>query len=300
MKRKDYSSYLIIDLIIIVLKALIGVFGHSLALLSTIVFDIVVIITTFIAFRSKDKTTRGRMVGTAFYSFVVCLIAILYLYITFKFKVMSPSLLIIIFLLFFLVFNYVVTVYKSNISYGKKEGILGISNKNSTVNILMYIVVLASIILSKWGKLWKVLKYSDRVATIIVLCFIVYYALRIMVRSFNALEETEEEKLNKVITEEVNKCGEVKNITKINVLSNGGIRKIDIDLKLQPKVKLVDLITFVVTLEDFLLKYSDLVSVNLVKHVNRSGARKNARNSGSTNSKKSTKKKSTKSKNKKR
>ena len=105
---------------------------------------------------------------------------------------------------------------------------------------------------------------------------------------------------DKVITEEVNKCGEVKNITKINILSNGGIRKIDIDLKLQPKVKLVDLITFVVTLEDFLLKYSDLVSVNLVKHVNRSGARKNARNSGSTNSKKSTKKKSTKSKSKKR
>ena len=300
MKKKDYNGYLIMDFIIIGLKLLAGLLGHSLALLATILFDVVVIITSFIAFRSKEKTTRGRMVGTAFYSFIVCLLSILYVFITFKIKIMKPSLLILIFLLLCLVLNYVTTVYKSNVSYSKKEGILGGSNKNSSVNIIMYIVVLASVIISKWGSLWKQLRYADRIGATIVSIFTIYYALRILVRSFKFLEEEQEEKLNGVITEEVNKCKEVKNITKINILSNGGIRKIDIDLKLQPSIGLTDLITFVVTLEDFLLKYCDFASVNLVKHVNRSGARKNARNSGSTNSKKSTKKKSTKSKSKKR
>ena len=300
MKKKDYNGYLIMDFIIIGLKLLAGLLGHSLALLSTILFDVVVIITSFIAFRSKEKTTRGRMVGTAFYSFIVCLLSILYVFITFKIKIMKPSLLILIFLLLCLVLNYVTTVYKSNVSYSKKEGILGGSNKNSSVNIIMYIVVLASVIISKWGSLWKQLRYADRIGATIVSIFTIYYALRILVRSFKFLEEEQEEKLNGVITEEVNKCKEVKNITKINILSNGGIRKIDIDLKLQSSIGLTDLITFVVTLEDFLLKYCDFASVNLVKHVNRSGARKNARNSGSTNGKKSTKKKSTKSKSKKR
>lgn len=300
MKKKDYNAYLIMDFIIIGLKVLAGVFGHSLALLATILFDVVVIITSFIAFRSKEKTTRGRMVGTAFYSFIVCLLSIFYVFITFKIKIMKPSLLILIFLLLCLVLNYVTTVYKSNVSYSKKEGILGGSNKNSSVNIIMYIVVLASVIISKWGSLWKQLRYADRIGATIISLFTIYYALRILVRSFKFLEEELEEKLNGVITEEVNKCKEVKNITKINILSNGGIRKIDIDLKLQPGIGLTDLITFVVTLEDFLLKYCDFASVNLVKHINRSGARKNARNSGSTNSKKSTKKKSTKSKSKKR
>ena len=300
MKKKDYNGYLIMDFIIIGLKLLAGLLGHSLALLSTILFDVVVIITSFIAFRSKEKTTRGRMVGTAFYSFIVCLLSILYVFITFKIKIMKPSLLILIFLLLCLVLNYVTTVYKSNVSYSKKEGILGGSNKNSSVNIIMYIVVLASVIISKWGSLWKQLRYADRIGATIVSIFTIYYALRILVRSFKFLEEEQEEKLNGVITEEVNKCKEVKNITKINILSNGGIRKIDIDLKLQSSIGLTDLITFVVTLEDFLLKYCDFASVNLVKHVNRSGARKNARNSGSTNSKKSTKKKSAKSKSKKR
>lgn len=300
MKKKDYNGYLIMDFIIIGLKLLAGLLGHSLALLATILFDVVVIITSFIAFRSKEKTTRGRMVGTAFYSFIVCLLSILYVFITFKIKIMKPSLLILIFLLLCLVLNYVTTVYKSNVSYSKKEGILGGSNKNSSVNIIMYIVVLASVIISKWGSLWKQLRYADRIGATIISLFTIYYALRILVRSFKFLEEEQEEKLNGVITEEVNKCKEVKNITKINILSNGGIRKIDIDLKLQPGIGLTDLITFVVTLEDFLLKYCDFASVNLVKHINRSGARKNARNSGSTNSKKSTKKKSTKSKSKKR
>ena len=300
MKKKDYNGYLIMDFIIIGLKLLAGLLGHSLALLATILFDVVVIITSFIAFRSKEKTTRGRMVGTAFYSFIICLLSILYVFITFKIKIMKPSLLILIFLLLCLVLNYVTTVYKSNVSYSKKEGILGGSNKNSSVNIIMYIVVLASVIISKWGSLWKQLRYADRIGATIVSIFTIYYALRILVRSFKFLEEEQEEKLNGVITEEVNKCKEVKNITKINILSNGGIRKIDIDLKLQPSIGLTDLITFVVTLEDFLLKYCDFASVNLVKHVNRSGARKNARNSGSTNSKKSTKKKSTKKKSKKR
>lgn len=300
MKKKDYNGYLIMDFIIIGLKLLAGLLGHSLALLATIFFDVVVIITSFIAFRSKEKTTRGRMVGTAFYSFIVCLLSILYVFITFKIKIMKPSLLILIFLLLCLVLNYVTTVYKSNVSYSKKEGILGGSNKNSSVNIIMYIVVLASVIISKWGSLWKQLRYADRIGAIIISIFTIYYALRILVRSFKFLEEEQEEKLNGVITEEVNKCKEVKNITKINILSNGGIRKIDIDLKLQSGIGLTDLITFVVTLEDFLLKYCDFASVNLVKHVNRSGARKNARNSGSTNGKKSTKKKSTKSKSKKR
>ena len=164
----------------------------------------------------------------------------------------------------------------------------------------MYIVVLASVIISKWGGLWKNLRYADRIGAVIICIFVVYYALRILVRSFKFLEEEQEEKITGTITEEVNKCKEVKNITKINILSNGGIRKIDIDLKLQPKIGLTDLITFVVTLEDYLLKYSDYASVTIVKHVNRSGARKNARNSGSSNSKKGTKKKSTKSKSKKR
>ena len=300
MKKKDYNGYLIMDFIIIGLKLLAGLLGHSLALLATILFDVVVIITSFIAFRSKEKTTRGRMVGTAFYSFIVCLLSILYVFITFKIKIMKPSLLILIFLLLCLVLNYVTTVYKSNVSYSKKEGILGGSNKNSSVNIIMYIVVLASVIISKWESLWKQLRYADRIGATIISLFTIYYALRILVRSFKFLEEELEEKLNGVITEEVNKCKEVKNITKINILSNGGIRKIDIDLKLQPGIGLTDLITFVVTLEDFLLKYCDFASVNLVKHVNRSGARKNARNSGSTNGKKSTKKKSTKSKSKKR
>ncbi len=300
MKKKDYNGYLIMDFIIIGLKLLAGLLGHSLALLSTILFDVAVLITSFLALKGKETTTRGKMIGTILYSFILCLLSILNIFIVYKTKIWNPSLLILIFLLFCLVLGYVVTVYKSNASYNKKEGILGGSNKNSSINIIMYIVVLASVILSKWGTLWKQLRYADRIGATIVCIFTIYYALRILVRSFKFLEEDQEVKLTGVITEEVNKCNEVKNITKINILSNGGIRKIDIDLKLQPNIGLTDLITFVVTLEDFLLKYCDFASVSLVKHVNRSGARKNARNSRGSNSKKSTKKKNTKAKSKKR
>ncbi len=300
MKKKDYNSYLLVELIIIVLKVFAGVFGHSMALLCTILYDVVGIITTYIAINCKEETTKGRMIGTAFYSFIVCLLALALIFISFKSKIFKPSLLILIFLLLCLVLGYVVTIYNTNRNYNKKEGLLGLSSRNSNINLILYIVVLASIILSKLRGLWGFFKYSDRIGVVIICLFTIYYGLRILLRSFRKLEDKVEEKVSQKITEEVNKCKEVKNITKIEILSNGGIRRINVDLKLQPSLAQVDLITFIVTLQDYLLKYSDLVTVNLVKHASRSGAKKSAGNSRGSNSKKSTKKKSTKKKNKKR
>ena len=97
MKKKDYNGYLIMDFIIIGLKLLAGLLGHSLALLSTILFDVAVLITSFLALKGKETTTRGKMIGTIFYSFILCLLSILNIFIVYKTKIWNPSLLILIF-----------------------------------------------------------------------------------------------------------------------------------------------------------------------------------------------------------
>ncbi len=299
MKNKnEYKTFIICDLIVIIIKFLAGYFGHSLTLLSTIIYDIVAMFTALLALKAKEENKKGKSIFTSLYAFILILLSICMVYLSFQIKPWKPSLLILIFLLICVVSNYIITVYKSNTSYLKKEGVLGYSSKNSNTNMILYIVVLATIIISKFRGLWKYLIYIDRIGVIVVALFLTYYALRILLRSFKNMED-EEEKITQTINEEVNKCKEVKNVTKVSINHLGGIKRIDLELKLQDQIALTDLITFVVTLEDFLLKYSDLSSVRVVKNANRKVVRKVARNSGSTNSKGSTKKKNTKKKNKK-
>ena len=298
-KENEYKSFIICDLIVIIIKFLAGFFGHSLTLLSTIIYDIIAIITSLIALKAQPESSKGKAVFSSLYAFIIILLSIGMTYFSFQLKPWKPSLLILIFLLICIVSNYVITVYKTNTSYVKKEGMLGYGNKNSNINIILYILVLGTTIISKFTGLWKYFKYVDRIGVVLVSLLLIYYALRILLRSFKKMEDMEE-KITQTLNEEINKCKEVKNVTKVGINHLGGIKRIDIELKLQEALALPDLITFVVTLEDFLLKYSDLSSVKLVKNANRKVVRRIAGNSGSTNSKGSTKKKNTKKKNKKR
>ncbi len=295
-----------------ILKGLIGIVGGSLTLVSTIIYDIFSNITSILALKAKEETKKSTSIFTSIYGFIIVLVSILIVYLTFNIKIMKPSLLILIILLFALVCNYVITAVKTNNSINKKEGTLGISNRNSNINMILYIITTISIIMTKFTKFFKFFKYSDRVGVILIAILIAYQGIRIILRSFKHMEETEEEELKKTINEEVNKQKEVKNVTGVTINSLGGIKNINVSLKLQDNKSLPDLITFVVTLCDYLLKYGDYASVTLVKNVSRKGvrastkktsskgAKTNAGNSRSTNSKKGTKKKNTKKKNKKR
>ncbi len=314
-KKNEYKSYLICDLVIMVLKGLIGIVGGSLTLVSTVIYDIFINITSILALKAKEETKKSTSIFTSIYGFIIVLVSILIVYLAFNIKVMKPSLLILIILLFALVSNYIITVVKTNSSVTKKEGTLGIGNKNSNINMSLYIITAISIIMYKFTKFFKIFKYSDRVGVILIAILIAYQGIKIIARSFQHMEDTEEE-LKKIINEEVNKQKEVKNVTGVTITSIGGIKNVNVSLKLQDKQSLPDLITFVVTLCDYLLKYGNYASVTLVKNVSRKGvrastkkstktntnkgAKTNAGNSRSTNSKKSTKKKNSKKKNKKR
>ena len=311
-KKNEYKAYLICDLIIMLLKGLIGIVGGSLTLVSTIIYDIFANITSILALKAKEETKKSTSIFTSIYGFLIVLVSILIVYLAFNIKIMKPSLLILIILVFALVCNYVITAFKTNSSLNKKEGTLGIGNKNSNINMSLYIITAISIIMYKFTKFFKLFKYSDRVGVIIIAILIAYQGIKIIIHSFKHMEDTEVEDLKKIINEEVNKQKEVKNVTGVTINSLGGIKNINVSLKLQDNKSLPDLITFVVTLCDYLLKYGDYASVTLVKNVSRKGvrastkktsskgAKTNAGNSRSTNSKKSTKKKNTKKKNKKR
>lgn len=324
-KKNDYKTYLICDLIIMALKALIGIVGGSLTLVSTVVYDLFANITSILALKAKEETKKSTSIFTSIYGFIIVLVSILIVYLAFYIKVMKPILLILIILLLALVCNYIITVVKTNTSMNKKEGTMGIGYKNSNVNMALYIITAISIIMYKFTKFFKYFKYSDRVGVIVIAILIASQGIKIIVNSFKHMEDKEEEDLKKTINEEVNKQKEVKNVTGVTINSIGGIKNINVSLKLQDKQNLPDLITFVVTLCDYLLKYSSYASVTLVKNVSRKGvrasakksatkktttsptkkttkkgAKTNAGNSRGTNSKKSTKKKNTKKKNKKR
>ena len=148
------------------------------------------------------------------------------------------------------------------------------------------------------------MKYADRVGVVLIVLLVIYKAFRIIKNSFGYLEG---EELKKVVEDEITSREEVKKIERILVNSFGGVRHITIDILLNERISMVDINTFVITLQDYLLKFGDVVDINMINGVEKKKSKprvrslkQDARNSGSGNSKTNTKKKNTKKKNKKR
>ena len=119
------------------------------------------------------------------------------------------------------------------------------------------------------------------------------------------MEDLDEE-IEKEYLLEIGKREEVKYVSKVQVNSFGGLRSVECDLDLREGISMIDVNTFVVNLQDYLLKLGESVTVNLIeakkarKKPKVRSKKQDARNSRSGNSKKNTKKKNTKKKNKKR
>jgi divalent metal cation (Fe/Co/Zn/Cd) transporter len=127
--------------------------------------------------------------------------------------------------------------------------------------------------------------------------------MKIIKNSFNYLEE--DSLILDEYKEEIMKRSEVKKFVNFKLNSFGGLRKISCNIILNDSLTLIDLTSFVVSLQDYLLKIANVVEINLLEEVKKKkikvrSLKQDARNSGSGNSKKNTNKKHSKKKNKRR
>ena len=277
---KDNKKFLIITILIIAFKLLGGFLCKSNAFIMSAVMDIILFVNILLLLK-EWKNNKVKGVISSIWGFVIIIGSILL-----GTLVMLPhnnkvSMWIIFFLILTLMMRQLVNILYTAFNYGRRKGVIGYSYLNSSYDLFTAGVVLVSAILSKFAGKVSFLKYSDNIGMLIMVALICFFGLKIIIRSFKYLANKEID-FTKYISEVSNRS-EVKDFISINLNSFGGINNAMCTLVLTPNLELVDAATFVVSLEDFLLKEVDLVEVNIVE---KARGNNNARNSGSRNSKK--------------
>lgn len=303
---KEIKSFIIVDLIILILKVLSGLFLHSYTVLVSGVFDLIFVLGMLLVSKKNLEKKKARGLFTSLLGALGILLVLITLFFAFTMKIRRTSVWIILPVVICLVARYIVSCFSTNASYQKKKGLLSVGIIGSTYDFASYIIVIIAMILMKVSKWVAFLKYSDRIGAVIIGLFVIYKSYELIRHSFASLKDMEKE----VPEEYINEIGsrkEVKKLDKIELKSYGGFINAECSIQINEGVSMVDVNSFVITLQDYLLKIADVVKICLVekkeekkpKKVKVRSKKQDARNSRSGNSKKSTKKKNPKQKNKK-
>lgn len=174
------------------LKCISGLFLKSSALIadgihsfSDLITDVVAIIGAKIANKPKDLDHpyghgNAEYLASFVIGIIILLMGILLINETSKGEVTTPSLLVALISLFTIIAKYVLSSYL--IKKGKKyqNNILIASGEESKTDVISSIIVLLSSICIAFSKYVDILKYSDKVASIVVGIFIVVTGYKII------------------------------------------------------------------------------------------------------------------------
>ncbi|MGN1370845.1 MAG: cation transporter [Candidatus Coprovivens sp.] len=299
---KEVKMFIIIDIFLIILKVIGGLICHSYTMIASSLLEIILLITSLFVMKRKDNK-KYKGIITSILGLIIILLGLGMIFWSFVLKIEKVSLLILLFIFICIIARYIVGCYYASVNFRKKKGILGYSSINSNIDFYISGIMIVVLILSKISKWVDVLKYADRVGTILISLYIIYRGLKLITNSFKYIEE-EKNDIDEY-EKEIKSRTEVKKFVNIQSSFFGGIRKLKCNIVLNNSLTMIDVTSFVVTLEDYLLKISDVVQVNLLDEIKPKKAKvrslkEDARNSRSGNSKTNTKKKNTSKKNKKR
>ncbi len=302
---KEVKTFIIADLIVLLIKVLGGLLTHSYTIIASGIYDVALILISLVTVKlGENKKYKGII--SSILGILIVILGIGIIFISFVNKINRVSFFIILFILLSIIVRYIVSCFYTNVSYQKKKGLLTYGKINSTYDFVGYGIILGVLVLSKLSKWIDFLKYVDRIGTILISGFAIYKGLIIIINSIKYLEN-KEFSISDEFKEEITKRNEIKKVDKLELSCFGGIRSVQCNVMLKDGISMIDINTFIVTLQDYLLKIADVVKINLVdkkvtvkKKEKVRSLKQDARNSRSGNSKTNTKKKNTKQKNKKR
>ena len=312
---KYIRSFLITDLVIMLLKILGGYVCDSNALIFSSVYEFIIMIYLLFSL-SKKENNNIKSIITLLISIVFICISSYRLFISSRILYTSikaglgtevfniPSLWIILFVILLLIIRYIVQCVVTTKSFNKRNGILSVSNIKSNYDFYILGIVLLSVILTHLGKI-KVLHFlivSSIIGEILVLLFILVKSIKLLINSIKSFNN------NFVVSDgyynEINRRKEVRKLNSIKIYNFGGIRTSKVSIEVN-NVSMIDINSFVLTLQDYMLKISDVTEIwlgngnNIISNAMQRRVN-NAGNSGSRNSSSNSKGKNNRKKNKKR
>ena len=229
-----------------IFKILIGFIGKSTALIadgihssSDLLTDIVAIIANIFSLKPADREHpygHGRIeyLTSILIGIIIVIIAFILIYETEKNKINIPSKIVIIVSIITILTKYLLSEYL--IIKGKKydNQILTSSGKESRTDVYSSVVVLLSSILMQFQNKIEYLKYSDKIASIIVALFIIKAGFEIIKENINILIGKQEDKTeyydevkNKILNNKY-----IKHIDKLIIMKYGYYYSLTIEVSM--------------------------------------------------------------------
>lgn len=244
----------ITNIFLSIIKILLGILGHSYAMmadgfnsLSDLSTDIIAIMGNIISNKKSDDNHpygygKAEYLTNIIIGIMIILMGILLIVNAFNFKYTKVEDII----MYICIITIVVKVWIANylIDNGRvlNNSIVISSGYESLMNVLSSFLVLISIVLSKLSNYSKVFEYSDFVGTILVSLIIIYTGFNIFIDNTSLIlgrSEDDEEYINR-IKKIILKDNRVKEIDKLNVIKYGSYYQVELTVLVSNKLKLID------------------------------------------------------------
>lgn len=234
------------------LKVIIGFIGKSSSLISDgihsfsdLITDIVAIFGSSLSMKpADDEHPYGHGKLEYITSFIIGLLIILIGLILIKSistnSITIPSMVVIIVSIITIIIKYLVSSYLIIKGKEYKNLILISSGKESSMDVISSVFVLISSLLMQLSNKISILKYSDKVVSIIIGIFIIKTGFSIIKESISMI--LGEKETDQVVLDEfknlISSYKQVKNIDSLIILKSGPYYNITTEISMNPKLSL--------------------------------------------------------------
>ena len=242
------------NLFLSILKVIVGFFGKSSALISDgihsfsdLITDMVALFGNGISLKPADKEHpyghgKSEYITSFVIGLVVLVIGLTLISSTSKNEIVMPSIIVVFVSLITIIVKYLVSNYLIKEGTKYQNVILISSGRESRADVVSSIFVLISSILMHFSDKIDILKYSDKVASIIVGLFIIRTGFKILKDSISMMLgeiENDEVTLDE-FREVIYSFDKVKDIDNLIVLKYGPYYRITAEISMDANLSLLE------------------------------------------------------------
>lgn len=219
-ENKVMLTSMIVNSFLSIIKIIVGLIGKSSALIadgihsfSDLFTDVFAIFGNLLSRKPADEKHpfgHGKLeyLTSIGIGLVILFVGFSIIYNSYNTKIIIPSILVVLVSLFTIISKYLLAHYIIKKGKEYKNNILISSGKESSMDVLSSVVVLVATILMRFSSKIEILKYADKIATIIVGLFIIKVGFDVLKENISTILGEQEidpvylENIRKIITKE--------------------------------------------------------------------------------------------------
>ena len=270
-ENKIMLTSMIVNSFLSIIKIIVGIVGKSSSLIadgihsfSDLFTDVFAIFGNLLSRKPADEKHpfgHGKLeyLTSIGIGLVILFVGFSIIYNSYDNKIVIPSILVVLVSLFTIVSKYLLASYITRKGKEYKNNILISSGRESSMDVLSSVVVLVATTLMRFSNKIEILKYADKVATVVVGLFIIKVGFDVLKENISTILGEQEidqeylENIKRIITDEK----EVICIDELNLIKYGYYFKIVCEVGMNGNLSLKKSHSVVEKIETKLKEYDD-------------------------------------------